>query len=182
MDEIIHAKYRAWHITGIEKLREKRAVPSSPSICYATHNRAIMGCWELFPQLCPTPLQQWQVEVTWVGTAEAADGSSRTGERGGGCWAQSLSSTGFPWLPSSLRSQVSGPPGPLPQICCQCSLPPSVSARPTPCTSPSPALHLLVLGSWCVGGQAGKEQGEEGPQCAESSPATMHAHTPYVWC
>lgn len=43
MDEIIYARYSAWRITGLDKLREKRAVPSSPHICSATHNNGMLG-------------------------------------------------------------------------------------------------------------------------------------------
>lgn len=97
-------------------------------------------------------------------------GAGWIGGRVGAAGLQSLSPIGFPWLPSSLRGQVSGPSSPRPEICCQCPLPPTVCVRPAPCTSPCPVLHCLVLGSWCVGGRARKEKGEGGHPCAGGPP------------
>lgn len=43
MDEIISAKHSAGYVTGLDKLRGKRAFPSSPHICSATHNNGMLG-------------------------------------------------------------------------------------------------------------------------------------------
>lgn len=166
MDEI--PRQSAWHIAGLDELRKKRDSskqplhPWIPRPCCATHSGTITGRWEPRPHPCPTPLQQWQVVTAGVGTAEEAGAPSRTGKRDGGCWAPVPQPHGRPLASFLAEKPGVRAPKPLPEICCQCPLPPTVCVRPTPCMSLCLAPHRLVLGSWCVGGRARKEKGEGG--------------------